>query len=52
MNLNSQFEIEKFNRIIDECDDVEVLREKLKEMVKYFYAQREMTMEMMKNYLK
>jgi hypothetical protein len=52
MNINSQFEIEKFNRIIDQCEDIEVLREKLKEMVSCFYAQRETMAEMMKSYLK
>ena len=52
MNLNSQFEIEKFNRIIDQCDDVEVLREKLKEMVSHFYAQKEVMNEIMKSTLR
>lgn len=47
MNLTSQFEYEKLSRLVDESDDVEWLREKLKEFIKLHYTYKETTAKLL-----
>jgi hypothetical protein len=49
MNLTSQFEYEKLARLVDETDDTEWLREKLKEFIKLHYIQKETTATLLYN---
>jgi len=46
MNLTSQFEYEKLSRQIDECEDIEFLREKCKDLIKLYFIQKETTLKM------
>ena len=43
MNLTSQFEYEKYARMVDESDDVEWLRTQLKSFIKLYYTYKETT---------
>jgi len=43
MNLTSQFEYEKLARLIDECDDVEWLRNQLKSVIELHFNYKETT---------
>lgn len=47
LNVSSQFEIELLSREIDKCNDVEVLRCKLKEMIQLYYQHKQVTKELL-----
>ena len=47
MNLTSQFEYEKFARMVDESDDVEWLRAQLKSFIKLHYTYKETTAKLL-----
>ena len=49
MNLTSQFEYEKFARMVDESDDVEWLRTQLKSFIKLHYTQKEINANLLYN---
>lgn len=49
MNPSYAFEIEKLNRIIDECDDIEVLRSRLKDMIQMHYVMKSTMTDLLKN---
>lgn len=41
MNLSTQFQIEHLNRIVDECQDIEALKEQTKSLIKLYYTHRD-----------
>ena len=51
LDATTLFEIEKMNRAIETCEDVEALQTRLKEMVVSFYTQREFMKGLMKQQL-
>jgi len=49
MNLTSQFEYEKLARLVDESEDIEWLREKLKSLIELHYTQKEIVANLLYN---
>ena len=49
MNPSYAFEIEKLHRAIDNCNDVNELRARLKEMIRLHYTMKDTMVEMMKS---
>lgn len=45
-NVSKMFEYERIVREIDECNDIEVIRDMLKKSIKLFYKQQEVIMFM------
>lgn len=45
-NISKMFEYERIVREIDECNDIEVIRDMLKKSIKLFYKQQEVVMSM------
>lgn len=45
-NISKMFEYERIVREIDECNDIEVIRDMLKKSIKLFYKQQEVIMSM------
>ena len=48
-NISKMFEYERIVREIDECNDIEVIRDMLKKSIKLFYKQQEVVMSMGNN---
>ena len=49
MELRSQFECERYSRIIDECNDVKALQTQCKALIQLYYTQREVTAQLLFN---
>lgn len=51
LTLGQQFEIERFNRVIDECNSVEELRKISKQLLSAWHTQKAATVWVMKQNL-
>lgn len=51
MNLSTQFQIEQLIRVIDECQDIDVLREHTKNLMKLYFTQRDVAKELLKTHV-
>lgn len=47
LDISSQFEIEKLSRDIDNCNDIDFLRDKLKQMIQLYYQHKTLTKELL-----
>jgi hypothetical protein len=41
MNLSTQFQIEHLVRIVDECNDIDALKEQTKQLIRLYFVQRD-----------
>lgn len=47
MKLSSQFELEKLSRIIDQCEDIEALKEQTKNLLRLYLTHKETSTQLL-----
>jgi hypothetical protein len=47
MNLSTQFEYAKLSRAIDSCQDIEALKEQTKALLKLYFSQKQIALNLL-----